>query len=85
MVGVADRLSLDEHLAVVREGRGNMPAGTARLTDEEIEAVVDYERDVLSGDAGGDDRLLTGSSPVRTSGRRAWPATGPGRAGWPLG
>jgi mono/diheme cytochrome c family protein len=49
MVGVADRLTRDEHLTVVREGRnGKMPAWEGTLTDEEIEAVVDYEREVLS-------------------------------------
>jgi mono/diheme cytochrome c family protein len=48
MVGVTDRLSRDEHVTVVRQGRNNMPAWEGTLTDEEIEAVVDYERDVLS-------------------------------------
>jgi polyvinyl alcohol dehydrogenase (cytochrome) len=49
MVGVADRLTRDEHITVVREGRnGKMPAWEGTLTDEEIEAVVDYEREVLS-------------------------------------
>ncbi len=52
MVGVSDRLSRDEHLTVVREGRNNMPAWEGTLTDEEIEAVVDYERDVLSQGSG---------------------------------
>jgi mono/diheme cytochrome c family protein len=30
-----------------------MPGWDGRLSDEEIEAVVDYERSVLSGDADG--------------------------------
>ena len=53
LAGVADRLSLDDHIAVVRDGRGQMPGWDGTLSDEEIEAVVAYERDVLSGDAGG--------------------------------
>ena len=49
MVDVDDRLTRDEHITVVREGRnGKMPAWEGTLTDEEIEAVVDYEREVLS-------------------------------------
>lgn len=46
--GVADRLTRDDHLAVVRDGRGAMPAWEGRLTEYEIEAVVDHQRDVLS-------------------------------------
>ena len=49
MEGVADRLDVDEHIAVVREGRGGMPGWDDTLSDEEIEAVVDYERTVLDG------------------------------------
>ena len=45
--------TVDEHVAVVRDGRGSMPGWDGTLADEEIEAVVDYERTVLSGDAGG--------------------------------
>lgn len=48
LVAVADRLTRDQHLAVVRDGRGEMPGWEGSLSDEEIEAVVDYERDVLS-------------------------------------
>jgi polyvinyl alcohol dehydrogenase (cytochrome) len=48
MVDVDDRLSRDEHITVVREGRGSMPAWDRTLTDEEIQAVVDYEREVLA-------------------------------------
>jgi len=36
----------------VREGRGNMPGWDAGLSPEEIEAVVDYERSVLSESRG---------------------------------
>jgi polyvinyl alcohol dehydrogenase (cytochrome) len=49
MEGVADRLDEDEHLEIVREGREGMPAWEDTLSDEEIQAVVDYEREVLSG------------------------------------
>ena len=48
MVGVADRLALDDHVAVVRDGRGRMPAWGSSLDPEEIEAVVDYQRTALS-------------------------------------
>ncbi len=53
LAGVADRLTVDDHVAVVRDGRGQMPGWDGTLTDEEIDAVVAYERDVLSVDAGG--------------------------------
>jgi mono/diheme cytochrome c family protein len=33
----------------VRDGRGNMPGWEGTLSAEEIEAVVEYERTVLSG------------------------------------
>ena len=49
MEGVADRLTEDEHVEVVREGREGMPAWKDTLSDEEIAAVVAYERSVLSG------------------------------------
>jgi polyvinyl alcohol dehydrogenase (cytochrome) len=53
MVGVEERLTRDEHIAVVRDGRGsNMPGWEGTLSDEEIEAVVDYEREVLSAGPG---------------------------------
>lgn len=49
MEGVADRLTLDEHMATVANGREgtSMPAFKDRLTPEEIEAVSRYEREVL--------------------------------------
>lgn len=50
--GVADRLSVEEHLEVVEEGRGAMPGWDGTLTPEEIEAVVDYQRTVLSAGDG---------------------------------
>lgn len=37
----------DDHRAVVVNGRGRMPAWGARLTDDEIDAVVRYEREGL--------------------------------------
>jgi polyvinyl alcohol dehydrogenase (cytochrome) len=52
MVDVDDRLTRDEHISVVREGRGSMPAWDRTLTEEEIEAVVDYEREVLANGSG---------------------------------
>jgi polyvinyl alcohol dehydrogenase (cytochrome) len=52
LAGVADRLSVEDHTAIVRDGRGQMPGWDGTLTDEEIEAVVAYERDVLSGGGG---------------------------------
>jgi outer membrane protein assembly factor BamB/cytochrome c5 len=48
LVGVEDRLSRAEHIDIVREGRGGMPGWDDSLSTEEIEAVVDYERSVLS-------------------------------------
>ncbi|MGH9191157.1 MAG: PQQ-binding-like beta-propeller repeat protein [Acidimicrobiales bacterium] len=52
LVGVDDRLSRAAHIDIVREGRGNMPGWDASLSREEIEAVVDYERSVLSESRG---------------------------------
>ncbi|HEY8545843.1 MAG TPA: cytochrome c, partial [Acidimicrobiales bacterium] len=46
--GVAERLSLEDHIAVVTEGRGEMPAWGDTLTEEEIAAVVEYQRSTLS-------------------------------------
>jgi polyvinyl alcohol dehydrogenase (cytochrome) len=46
--GVADRLDEAEHLEIVREGRSAMPAWKDSLSDDEIAAVVEYERRVLS-------------------------------------
>ncbi len=49
LVGIADRLSRDEHLRVVREGRNQMPTFEKVLTPEELEQIVDYERTQLHG------------------------------------
>jgi cytochrome c551 len=49
LAGVAGRLTVEDHLAVVRDGRGNMPGWEGTLSAEEMEAVVEYERTVLSG------------------------------------
>jgi mono/diheme cytochrome c family protein len=51
--GVADRLSLDDQIAVVTDGRAEMPAWGDTLSEDDIAAVVDYQRTVLS--PGGDD------------------------------
>lgn len=49
LVDVADRLSADEQIAVVTDGKGDkMPPWDDTLTEEEIQAVVDYQREVLS-------------------------------------
>ncbi|HMG42836.1 MAG TPA: PQQ-binding-like beta-propeller repeat protein [Acidimicrobiales bacterium] len=50
---VADRLSLEDHLEIVEEGRGAMPGWNGTLTEEEIQAVVDYQRSVLSDGSDG--------------------------------
>ena len=44
---LSSRLSVEEHIEIVRNGRNNMPAFAGLLRDAEIEAVVAYERDVL--------------------------------------
>lgn len=46
---ISTRLTVDEHLDVVRNGRNNMPAFAGILLDAQIEAVVDHERTVLDG------------------------------------
>jgi outer membrane protein assembly factor BamB len=46
--GVADRLSLEAQIQVVTNGRGAMPPWSGTLTEEEIAAVVDYQRTELS-------------------------------------
>jgi polyvinyl alcohol dehydrogenase (cytochrome) len=48
LVDVAERLSRDDHVAIVRDGRGKMPGWGDTMSPDEIEAVVDYEREVLS-------------------------------------
>jgi polyvinyl alcohol dehydrogenase (cytochrome) len=52
LVSVDERLTRDQHIDVVREGRGDMPGWEDDLTAEEIEAVVDYQRTVLAGGDG---------------------------------
>ena len=51
LVGVADRLSEDEHLDTVRNGRdgAQMQGFEGTLTDDEIAAVVAHERTALTG------------------------------------
>jgi polyvinyl alcohol dehydrogenase (cytochrome) len=49
LAGVAQRLTVEQHTAVVRDGRGSMPGWEGTLTEEEIQAVVEYERTVLAG------------------------------------
>jgi polyvinyl alcohol dehydrogenase (cytochrome) len=52
LVGVEDRLTIEQHRAVVQDGRGRMPGWAGSLSAEEIDAVVDYERTVLSRGGG---------------------------------
>jgi len=40
---------VEDHRTVVREGRRGMPSFEGTLSDEEINAVVRYEREVLPG------------------------------------
>ena len=54
LAGVADRLDLEQHVAIVRDGRGEMPGWKGTLSDAEIDAVVAYERDVLDDEAAKD-------------------------------
>lgn len=42
--GVAERLSVEEHTKVVRDGRNQMPPWAGVLSDDEMTAVIDYER-----------------------------------------
>lgn len=42
LVGVSTRLSDEEHLDVVRNGRNSMPAFDRRLSDAQIVAIVEY-------------------------------------------
>lgn len=49
--GIADRLTREEHLEIVREGKGQMPAWKDNLSDDEIDAVVEYERTTLNEDS----------------------------------
>ena len=45
---VADRFpDVEDQISFVQEGKGLMPGFGNLLTDEEIEAVVRYEREVL--------------------------------------
>jgi mono/diheme cytochrome c family protein len=44
LVGVADRLSVDQTVAVVTDGRGVMPSFEGRLSESEIRRVVEYVR-----------------------------------------
>lgn len=55
LVGIADRLSEDKHRQTVAEGRPGtqMPSFKGILTEEEIAAIVEYERTELQPDSGG--------------------------------
>jgi mono/diheme cytochrome c family protein len=45
--GVEDRYTLDEHIAIVTNGRGQMPKFGGDLSREEIDSVVRFERTEL--------------------------------------
>lgn len=47
--GVATRLTPEDQLGVVVNGRNSMPSFSAVLSDSDIEAVVRYQREILSG------------------------------------
>ncbi len=44
---VAERLTLEEQIAVITDGRGQMPSWEGELSEREIRAVARYEREVL--------------------------------------
>lgn len=46
---LVEKYSVDEQREIVAEGRNNMPGFGSSLSDDEIDAVVVYERDVLGG------------------------------------
>jgi mono/diheme cytochrome c family protein len=45
--GVADRLTVEEHIEIVTNGKPPMPKFGGQLSADEIEAVVEYERTEL--------------------------------------
>jgi polyvinyl alcohol dehydrogenase (cytochrome) len=47
LIGVADRLTEEEHRSIVLDGVRQMPAFGDALTEEEIDAVIQYERTQL--------------------------------------
>lgn len=47
LVGIADRMTEADQVALVRSGRGRMPPFTPGLRDEDIAAVVAYTRSEL--------------------------------------
>jgi mono/diheme cytochrome c family protein len=49
LVGIADRLTLDAQLAIVRDGRGRMPAFGESISEDDVAAIVEYTREALDG------------------------------------
>lgn len=49
LAGIADRLTLDAQLEVVRNGRGRMPAFAESIGDDDVASVVAYTREELPG------------------------------------
>ena len=44
LVGIGDRMTFDEHVSIIEDGKGQMPAMSGTLTQEEIDAVAAFER-----------------------------------------
>lgn len=44
---VADKYTPEQHIAIVLNGRGGMPAFASSLDDDELAAIVKYEREDL--------------------------------------
>ena len=44
LVGIGDRMTFDEQVAIIEDGKGQMPAMSGTLTQEEIDAVAAFER-----------------------------------------
>ena len=51
--GVDQRLTVDEQIDVVTNGRNQMPRFSQTLTESDIAAVVRYQREILSGAGSG--------------------------------
>jgi mono/diheme cytochrome c family protein len=49
LIMIATRMTLDDELAIVRQGRGRMPAFRTALSDAALTGVVDYTRTQLAG------------------------------------
>lgn len=52
---VADKFTVEEHTAIVVGGQGGMPPFGERLSEDQIDAKVAFERDELGNDPPADD------------------------------